>query len=193
MEQQFREQPVAVEFYKWASVGSLYGKYGTYLIKRHPFAYLRYYILQGIEWFVMPDVDFHSVFLSGGYTIDEDMKNWFGYKSKRLLCTRSKIFDLWYFKVVVLILNLLMLAGTIGFFALRQYNTVNVAFKRSICLATAYWLINFLFIVTFAPMVLRYALPVMIFDIAFGFCFVEQIYRDDKVLKEPIQTPSSSF
>lgn len=180
MEQQFRDHPGAVEFYKWASMGSLYGEYGTYLIRKHPIAYMRYYVLQGIEWFAMPEVDFHSVFLAGGFAIDEDMKGWFGYRSKWLPCSRSKIFALWYFPIIVLVLNLLMIAGTIGYFVLGRYKTVNPAFNKSVLLAAAYWVINFLFIIILAPMVLRYAIPIMIFNIAFGLCLVEHIYRDER-------------
>jgi hypothetical protein len=73
---------------------------------------------------------------------------------------------------------------TIGFFAFRKYKTGSLAFKRSVCLAAAYWLINFLFIMTLHLMVSRYAIQIMLFDIAFGLCLVEHIYRDDKVYKE---------
>jgi hypothetical protein len=87
---QFRKDPTVGEFYKWASMGRLYGEYRTYLVKKHPFAYMRYYVLQGIEWFAVPEADFHSVFVVGRFTIDEEMKGWLGYRSKWLSCTRSR-------------------------------------------------------------------------------------------------------
>ncbi len=181
MSQRFANDSSTSEFIKWASVGGLYKDYGGYLIKKHPLAFALYYVTQGVDWFIVSDTDFTSTFARGGYPVNKEIKDWFGYSSTRLSCTPKRIFPIRVFPMVVLLFNLLMVINTAGFFFLKHHRCASSTIVRSVTLAGCFWGLNFLFIIVSAPMVLRYAIPIMIFDIAFGFALTEYIYRADKI------------
>jgi hypothetical protein len=165
----------AGELKKWASVGSLYHDYGVYLIKRHPFAFVRYYIGQGLSWFVNQKVEIMNVYPQGGVAITNRIKNWFGYSSNWLPCTTSRVYSIAWFSPILNIFNLLFLVGVFGFFYLRSYRATDKIVNQAIVLAAVYWLANFLFIVISAPAMLRYSISIMIFDIAFVPVIIEQL------------------
>jgi hypothetical protein len=161
---------------KWATLGSLYHKYGVFLIKKHPFAFVRYYVGQGISWFIYPKVEITNIFSKGGFEITDRIKNWFGYKSNWISCTTSHLYSIVYFPAIATILNLLFLLGIIGFFYLRCYKTADRIFNKAVLLVGVYWLVNFLFVIVSAPYMLRYALSLMILDLAFVPLLLERIY-----------------
>jgi hypothetical protein len=181
MTQRFLHDSITDNLVKWASMGRLYKDYGTYLVKKHPLEFARYYVIQGIDWFVVSDLDFTSTFEGGGYPVSKEGKEWFGYSSTWLPCTSGRIFPIRAFPTIVLILNLLMVLTTFGFFAFRHHRNMDPEIVRTVSLAACVWVLKFLFIIVSAPMVLRYAIPIMIFDIAFGLSLAEYIYRADRI------------
>ncbi|HVU54556.1 MAG TPA: hypothetical protein VHD83_05845 [Puia sp.] len=171
------DNPTNADLKKWASVGGLYKNYAIFLIKKHPLPYVRYYIGQGLDWFIYPVIEFTNEFPEGGSRVKEGVRHWFGYKSTWLSSTSGNLYSLAYIPTVINILHLFMIMGIIAFYFLRIYKKVNTLFRKSIMLAGIYWLANFLFMVVSAPIMLRYHLSIMIVDIAFVPVVWECIYR----------------
>ena len=187
----FPNDPTHEDLKKWASMGKIYRDYGAYLIKRHPIAFVRYYVGQGIDWFIDPTVEFTNVYSNGGEEIYDVDKNWFGYKSYWLSCTRSKFYSIAFFPLIVDILNFLLLLGITGFFYCRCYKTSTPIFTRAIILVAAYSLANFIFIIFTAPSMLRYALSGMILNIVFLPVLFERIYLSGSK-QNTIMSPQTS-
>jgi hypothetical protein len=181
----FDDDVPAEELKKWASVGSLYHDYGAFLIKQHPSAFLRYYVAQGLIWFVNEKVEITNTYPEGGVKITDRIKNWFGYNSNWLRCTTSHLYSIVYFATIVNIFNLLFIFGVIGFFYLRCYKAADMIINKAIILVTVYWLANFVFIVLSAPAMLRYSLSIMILDIAFVPVILERLYLS---IRKPIRS-----
>jgi hypothetical protein len=175
--------PVTADLPKWTSVGKLYHDYGVYLIKTHPFEYLRYYVGQGIDWFIDPKAEFTNVYPQGGYEISDVVKDWFGYKSNWLTCSRSSLYSVAHFPGIISILNVLLFIGVIGFFFCRCHLTEDSLTAKVIILFMSYWLGNFLFIIFLAPATLRYSLSIMMLDIVFVPLLFEFIFRSERKKK----------
>ena len=179
----FGDDATSEDLKNWASMGRLYHDYGAFLIRRHPVAFVRYYVVQGIDWFINPKVDLPNVYPEGGIKIFDRVKDWFGYKSNWLKCTTGNMYSIAYFPVIINLFNLLLILGIFGFFYCECHKASSAIFNKAVALVAAYWLANFLFIIITAPFVLRYSLSVMILNIVFVPVILERIYLSAKKLQ----------
>jgi len=161
----------------WVSMGKLYREYGAWLIKKHPLAYGQYYISQGLEWFVDSKAEFSNTFDQGGFVVTDRIKRWFGYSSQWVHSTTFKGYTFIVFPFIIGLLNLLLILGTTGFYYCRCHTIVSPIFNWAIALNAVFWLMNFVFLVTLAPMTLRYALPILILNLGFVPVLSERIYH----------------
>jgi hypothetical protein len=159
----------------WASMGRLYHDYALWLIKHHPIAYLRYYVTQGIDWFIYIKQELPNAYEEGGFRVTPRIKDWFGYHSQWVRCSPSAAYPITAFPAIVTFLNLLLVLGTLGFYYCGCHRTVSPMFNWALALYSVYWSLNFLFMITLAPMVLRYAIPLMIFNIGLVPITIERI------------------
>jgi hypothetical protein len=171
----FNDYVTTEEIKRWTSVGRLYRDYGLFLIKKHPWAYARYFIGQGIDWFILSRVDMTNVFPEGGVEILDETKKWFGYKSDWLPCSSGKLYSITYFPTVVAIFNLLLILSIAGYFFCGCHKTAGVLVNRAVILVAVNWMINFLFIIFSSPALLRYSLSTMIVNIVFVPVLLERI------------------
>jgi len=164
------------EIHRWAAAGRLYHAYGAWLIERHPFAFLRWYVGQGVNWFIHPKVDITNVFPEGGVEILDETKEWFGYHSSWSGSYNGRIYSITYFPTIVTILNLLFILSIAGYFFCGCYKNADIIVNRAVIFVVTYWLANFSFIIFFAPAMLRFALSTMIFNIVFMPALLERIW-----------------
>jgi hypothetical protein len=170
------QYPTVEDIRKWVAVSKLYHDYGSFLIKKHPGPFLRHYVVQGIDWFIHPKVEFTNVFPSGGELVPVRVMKWFGYDSTRLNYSTSGIWSITYFSPYIAILNLLFVISLLVYF-IRGYNPIKKDITcRAIQFAGTFWVLNFLFIIFTAPAVLRYHLSIMVLDIVFIPVIIERIF-----------------
>ena len=163
------------EIRRWDSVGSTYREYGFFLIKMHPVSYLRFYVWQGVDWYIHPKVDITNVFPSGGVPILEETRKWFGYTGNWSACSSTNFYSITYFPIVVTVLNLLLVLCLINFFLGGCYRAASPLVKKLVIFVAAYWLIDFGFVIFTTPALLRYAMSGMIVNIAFVPFLLERI------------------
>jgi hypothetical protein len=171
----FGDYVTTPQIQKWASVGKLYGQYGAWLIKKHPAAYLQYFVGQGIEWYLYPKVDITNIFPDGGVPILPETKNWFGTHDDWWACSTGKFYSITYFPAVVTILNLLFILGVIGFYFCGCHKTAGPLANKVVMLMACFWLIDLLFVICTTPALLRYALSGVIFNMVFVPVLLERI------------------
>jgi hypothetical protein len=167
--------PSTKDLQQWAAIGKLYHDYGMFLIRKHPLSFLRYYVGQGIDWFINPKRELVNDYPEGGIWVTNRTRLWFGYKSNWIPCTSSSVLSIAYFPIILNFLNLLFIICTLGYFYCGCQRKASAIVNKTISLAAVYWLANFLFIITFAPFVLRYGLSVMILNIVFIPVILERI------------------
>ena len=186
----FDDYITTAQIKKWDSAGRIYRKYGAWLIKKHPFAYFRYYVWQGFDWYIHPKVDLSNEFPKGGVPLLDETKKWFGYSSNWSPCSTTTLYSITWFPTVVTVLNLLFVLSIIGFFYCRCYKTAGPLTNRIVLLAAAFWLMDFLFVILTTPYLLRYAISGMVINIVFVPLIMEKIYA---TLKEPALSPAASL
>jgi hypothetical protein len=188
MKDRYQDDHITGKFAKWASMGDLYKDYALYLIKKHPLAYARYCMTDGLEWFVQPTVEFTNLFPNGQYHIYDDARKWFHYEGLELRCTTKTIYSVWPYWYIILIMNILMFLSLAGFLFCRCYRYTSSDTNKAIGLGVGYWLLSLFFMSISAPMVVRYAIPIMILSAAFILLQLEWIWKsaslqDDLVAK----------
>jgi hypothetical protein len=169
--------PATKDLQQWAAIGKLYNDYGTFLIRRHPFTFIRYYIGQGIDWFINPKKELANEYPKGGIWVTNRTRQWFGYESNWVSCSTSSILSIAYFPAILNFLNLLFIICTLGYFYCGCHRTADTIVNKAVLLALGYWLANFFFIIASAPFVLRYGLSVMILNIVFIPVTLERIFK----------------
>jgi hypothetical protein len=161
-------------------MGAEFKDYGQYLATRHPWKYVRYYVWQGIQWFAVPTDEALSQYNNGRDSVSAEIKDWFDFKSRRVWCASKKIYTVSYFPVITALFNALTVLSVIGFFVLACYKNTNPDVTKIVILFAGYWLVNFLFSIVSAPMMLRYQLSIMLFAIPFGSSIIDVIYQSDR-------------
>jgi hypothetical protein len=168
--------PTVPDLRRWALAGQLYHDYGAFLIKRHPIEFARYFVGRNLCWFIQPIVDVPNVYPEGGVRIRDTEKTWFEYPSNWVRCSTSPLYSLAWFPPVVTGLNALLILGVIGFFYGHCHKSADSLLNKAIALTAIFWLLNFLFVVVTAPVMLRYALSGMIVNLAFVPMLMERIF-----------------
>ena len=161
-------------------MGAEFKDYGQYLVRRHPWEYVKYYVWQGIQWFAVPTDEALSQYNNGHDSVSVEIKDWFDLKSRRVWSASKKIYTVSYFPVVTAVLNALTILSAIGFFFLGCYKNMPANVTKIVILFAGYWLINFVFSVVSAPMMLRYQLSIMLFAMSFGCTVIDIIYQSDR-------------
>ncbi|QHS61042.1 hypothetical protein [Chitinophaga agri] len=184
---------------RWAAVSPLYGQYGTWLIKQHPGAFLRYYIWPNFINYYSPPTEFLGWFNMGKNEVDPGAVSWFGYKSNKVHHF-SKDNTIWLtnvFPLLLAMINVVFFFGFIGFVILGGFSKVTPYYKKVLWLMLTIWLGNLAFSVLASPIVLRYQAFPFIFTLAFavlllGFVIQESMESKPAAVKEddPLPDPA---
>jgi hypothetical protein len=172
--------PTTEDLRKWAAVGKLYHEYGTFLIEKHPVAFMRFYVGQGIDWFINPKRELVNEYPEGGLWVTDRTKQWLNYKSNWLACTTSDLLSIAYFPAILTLLNVLFIISVIGYFYCNCHRITGSILNSTVILALIYWLANFFFIIISAPFLLRYGLSTMVFNIVLIPLILGRIFKTEQ-------------
>src|SRR5262249_19560645 len=134
-----------------------------------------------MQWYISPIQEIPNEFKDGRYRIAQLEKNWFEFGSYDLRCSSTRLFSTDPYLIITPILNGIMICSSLGFFLLGGYKRAKPQMKQAVLLATFFWLANFIFSVIAAPTMLRYGIPLMSLNIAFGMLQVDWIRLSDRV------------
>ena len=80
----YRRAHSPISYYRaWNRVGLIFGQYGYSLVRRHPLAFCRYYLVPSAGSFFLSSLDVFSIYLDGKKDIDPIARDWFGYRKVR--------------------------------------------------------------------------------------------------------------
>lgn len=176
----YQHDSTTSSFKRWASMGLEFRSYGQYLIKRHPWEYVKYYVWQGIKWFSVPTDEALGQYNNGRDSVSPEVKDWFNLNSRKVWSVSKKIYTVSYFPAITAVLNVLTILSVIGFYIFRCHKSTSTNTAKIIMLFAGYWLINFIFSILAAPMMLRYQLSIMLFAMSFGISIIDVIYQSDQ-------------
>jgi len=179
---------------RWMAISPLYQSYGSWLIRKYPMAFARYFCWPNIvRYFAPPAENFATEesyylrpYLGGAY-----LQQVFGLTaipaSPGAIAWSQRI--LRPYPSLLTIFHLAFILGLAGFIFTGGLKRAEGPFRACIGLIAGLWLIDFGFSVLSAGIVLRYQLFVMIPEMACSIYFLSYIYRHlDKDVKVPVQT-----
>jgi hypothetical protein len=186
----------ATEFKAWASMGPFYSSYGSYILKKYPGHFLRYFVWPNFRKYLAPPVEFLEYYNVGKPIVPKLVVKWFGYKDNRVK-TRMKSGKAWillYYPPLVSILNIVMLLILGSYLLLKgwQYNTT---FHKTILLGGFVWILNAGFTILASSVALRFqAFPILL-GATFSLLLIDWIVQlaQHMKLQSQQQQPDSEY
>ena len=177
----YGEDTEFVNFKKMAYVGPLYGQYGSWLIRKYPFAFLHYFVAPNAVRYLFPPMEaFASLppfFLRLDY-LGQAARTWFGVKtltvSRPLIDLRSYLLAPW--QTMVAIIHLVFAVSLVGFLVLRGYRLIGKSQLDALAVLTALWVCDLGFNLTAAATVMRYEIFLLIIEFSLVLWLTEWIY-----------------
>jgi protoporphyrinogen oxidase len=195
--EQYPNDHTDYSFRSWASVGPLYGEYAKYLILKHPIDYAKYYLLQNVIWYSVPHQEFLGTYNLNSDTVEQSAMNWFHYKSNKLQAVNKNIKPIKAYSWIMAIINVMFFFMFIGALLFNLNKVAGERFKKAVNLAILVWIINLLFSLVSAPVMLRYELFAMALLFSFGSLIFEfllkvgnQLQAEEALKKLELNKPS---
>ena len=173
----FHTHDSALDLKRWASMGPLYSAYGSFLIRKYPFNYIRDYLAPNFLLFFAPPLEFLETYNMGRDTVHVIAKTWFHYKSNKV-STHAGDFNvelLSFYPTLLACINVLFLASFLCFIMLRGL-TNNKQLAKILWIVTSFWGINFCFSVLSAPIYARYQVFPTLVSFVFASLMIEHVY-----------------
>jgi hypothetical protein len=163
-------------FDAWNRVGIVFSRYGYFVARKHPIAFLRYYGWPSAISFFLPPLDVFAVYNGGSDQVDPMARDWFRYPSTqvracsltfqgRLLAPMPGIY---------LLLNTLFVAAAVSFLPFRSRTSREPVFTGSFRLASAFLLAYAFFSIFASPSVFRYQVLPMTILFIFSVCAISK-------------------
>jgi hypothetical protein len=167
---------------RWAKLAPLYKKYGTWLIRQYPIEYGKYYLWPNLINYYSPSTEFLGYYNMDTDTIENVAVQWFKYKTNKVHgYSRNKKIDVTsIFPTILAVINVVFIAGFIGFFFISGFKRVNTVSKKLLVLLLLVWISNLLFSVIASPIVLRYQVFPFIFTATFATIILSHLLKESK-------------
>jgi len=149
-------------FKRWAVMGPIYSAYGSWLIRKHPADFIRYYIWPNMINYYVPSTEFLAIYNMGRDSVEDMASFWFGYKTNKITSRDKLIAEVNFLPILLAIINLLFALSAVAFGALKGFKTSYPHFAKALPWMIIVWAANFCFSVLASPIVLRYQLFPMI-------------------------------
>lgn len=149
--------------YQWNLLGAqVYGKFGSYIIKKHPLAFTRYYLLPNCRLILYPVDDQVVKVFRTDWIPDDLLRSWFEFKDGEKLYSRSNIFRDLYSLIPLSRLALwILFIASLVIVMLRIRKAEWTAFQsRSAFMMFAFVAVYFAFSAYAGPFELRYSSPI---------------------------------
>jgi hypothetical protein len=175
---------------QWGEVAPVFGEYGLFLIKRHPMAYARYYLLVNVKNYLLPPLEKLEIYNLG---LDEFWPigvYWFDFHGPQAKAF-SKTFQgtlLFMYTALFAILNLYFLVAFVHFIRKGGLKRSDNHFRYTILSVAAFLLLNFVFSVFANIIVIRYQVFPMIMFLVFTMVLTDYL----EWMKEPHKSPQES-
>lgn len=166
-----------LDFRHFANMGPLYQRYGAYLVKKHPLAFIRYFILPNIQRYIAPHqevyVDDKNPFHLRKDILSAPSIQWFRLTTLQVspiyIQARTKLFSL--YPALTALIHYYFLLVSVLLLALRKKLPLSKPVYKGILLIIALWLCDFGFNVLAAGVVMRYQLCIIAVEFAFSLLF----------------------
>jgi hypothetical protein len=175
----------------WGRASSIFAQYGIYLIRTHPLAFARYFLLPNMLNYFLPPLEKLEVYNLGLDNIPPSVADWFGLPETELqsVSKRAQGGVLYIYPFLFLWLNIQVLASFGWFFVSKQYQKLQPGKSKTLLLAGLFWIANFSFTLLATINVFRYQVVPMILYIASSLLLLEQFAKKRSTDTNTFQHP----
>jgi hypothetical protein len=178
LQEKWKGDSVTDEFSKWASMGSIYSAYGSWLIRTHPAGFINYYLLPNAINYYVPNAEFMNIYNMGSDSVEDIAEFWFAFKTKLVANRNKEITVTNILPILLAIVNVLFLLSYTGFCLMRGPKRTSPYFVKILRLTAILWLTNMIFSVFASPVVLRYQTFPLFFTFVFSILLLEYIMSE---------------
>ena len=192
MDLKYGVDTVFQNFSKWGPMGAYCGEYGSYLLRKYPLQFARYFVCPNIIRYVLPPREIFTHVTPYYLRTDElgqVASKWFGLTTLTIPASRINFRTtiISPYPIFIALIHLAFILGFIGFILFGGFKKVTKTHSRIILAIGALWLCDFGFSVTASAIVLRYQIFMMIVEFTFAILFMDFIYHNSD--KKPHLSP----
>lgn len=167
----------------------LYGAYGKYLVRWHPFAFVRYFLLPNVQRHLLPPMESYAspspFILHKDKVLGKPTADWFHLTTLECRSFGVSLRDMLLVPAMALtgIIQVAFLIVVVGVLYTRLYKTQPPLSNKVLLLVLLFTCAEFAFSVTSAGIVLRYLLLILAIELCFTLVVGEQLLKTDKIQK----------
>jgi len=181
---QYGPDTIFLNLRTYGDVAPLYSAYGSYLVRKYPVDYLRWFLWpSSIRYAVSPTEIFSTLtpfFLRDDY-LGKEARQWFGLKtlmvSPAYINLRTSILSP--YPIILGLIHLAFLFGLVGFTVFGGFKKLDRINSSIVIVVAGFWVCDLFFKITAGAVVLRHQLFLMILEYAFALLFIGYIYHQD--------------
>ena len=162
----------------WGKVAVIFDLYGKFIIKRHPLAFARYYLLVNTKNYFIPPLEKLEIYNVGQNEMWSSGQAWFQYPSPKVWCISKKLQGtvLALFPISFLLLHLYFIISLIQFVRLGGFRKTSRTVRYTILIITTFLALNAAFSIFANIIVIRYEIfPMLVF---FSFAMLLTDYSE---------------
>ena len=159
----------------WGRSSAVFSEYGSYILKHHPVAFVRYFALMNAKNYFVPPLEKLEVYNLGEDKVWPVAQRWFDYKTPVVTCASKDVQGsiLFLYPAIFLIVNLYLIGLVVWYVVSKKYKLATRKFNFTILLTVAFLVMNFLFCITATILVFRYEFFPMIICLSFSLLLSE--------------------
>lgn len=180
MIREYKKDSTTPYFKRWASEGPLYGSYGSWLIQKHPLAYLQFWLLPNSVKYIIPPEEFLGINNMGADSVNKAAQDWFHYKTPKVQDRKKrdpKIRATFWYPIFSTVVNIVFILGLISLVILGVISYKDYGFPQLVLLILVFWILNAAFSIFASPIVLRYQYFPLLLFFPMAAIFMEHIIR----------------
>jgi len=175
-------------FKKWSKLGPFYTAYGSYLVKKYPLYFVRWFVWPNLQRYAMPPREIYLTYTPFVLRPDDLAPyavSWFGLKT--LMVKFAYIKFRWAilspYPILFGLIHLCFILSFVGFLLNKGWSRMGRPLNYCLLAMAFLWLCDFGFSLFAAAVVIRYQIFMVFLEFSFSLFFLEYIYRNaDKPL-----------
>src|SRR5258708_4283510 len=170
----WQNDSITNNFKRYAVMGDLYARYGSWIIRRHPVSYLKYFVIPNLIDYYVPPTEFMGYYNMGFDSVSPTIVKWFDLKSNVVTnyYNSKKILFPEFFTILIPITNVVFLASLLAVLSSKTFTRENSPIKGMLQVTLLVWAATMAFSAFTAYIILRYEIFAMILTLTFSIICV---------------------
>lgn len=173
---------VFIDFRKWSRMGPLYTQYGSYLARKYPTAFARWFLWPNVKRYALPPQEIYMTITPFFLRPDElgpEATSWFGLTTLMVkpayINMRLQISS--FYPILFGLIHVCFILSLLGFTLSRGWHIVGKPYRYCLLAMLFFWFCDLGFSLTAAAIVMRYQILSVSLEFALSLFFLEFIYR----------------